>query len=59
MYQLPALKNDRIELNVLNDSGKYFSHNNQNLYKMLCIFISKNNLKFTIFIEILSKVFSN
>jgi hypothetical protein len=51
MYQPPALENDGAELNVLNDSGKYFPHNDQDLREMLRIFISKNNFKFTMFIE--------
>ncbi|CAI2193772.1 16494_t:CDS:2 [Funneliformis geosporum] len=46
MYQLPALENDRAELNLMNDREKYFPHNDQDLHEMLCIFISKNNLKF-------------
>jgi hypothetical protein len=59
MYQPPALENDGAELNVLNDSGKYFPHNDQDLREMLRIFVSKNNLKFTVFIETPSKAFSD
>src|SRR4051794_33006718 len=59
MYQLPALENDGAELNVLNDSGKYFPRNDQDLREMLRIFVSKNNLKFTVFIETPSKAFSD
>ncbi|CAB4427692.1 unnamed protein product [Rhizophagus irregularis] len=46
MYQPPALENDGAELNLMNDGEKYFTHNDQDLREMLCIFISKNNLKF-------------
>jgi hypothetical protein len=56
MYQPLALENDGAELSVLNDSGKYFPHNDQDLREMLCIFVSKNNL---VFIETPSKAFSD
>jgi hypothetical protein len=59
MYQPPALENDGAELNVLNDSGKYFPRNDQDLHEMLRIFVSKNNLRFTVFIETPSKAFSD
>ena len=59
MYHPPALENDGAEHSVLNDSGKYFPHNDQDLLEMLRIFISKNNLKFTVFIEKPSKAFSD
>ncbi|GBC03485.1 hypothetical protein RclHR1_05140019 [Rhizophagus clarus] len=59
MYQPPALENDGVELNLMNDGEKYFPHNDQDLREMLCIFISKNNLKFTVFIETPSKAFSD
>jgi len=59
MYQPPALENDGAELNLMNDGEKYFPHNDQDLREMLCIFISKNNLKFTVFIETPSKAFSD
>uniref|UniRef100_U9T1P2 Uncharacterized protein n=1 Tax=Rhizophagus irregularis (strain DAOM 181602 / DAOM 197198 / MUCL 43194) TaxID=747089 RepID=U9T1P2_RHIID len=45
MYQSLAPENDSAELNVLNDSRKYFSYNDQDLHEMLRIFVSKNNLK--------------
>src|SRR5436190_9282500 len=59
MYQPPALENDGAELNLMNDGEKYFPHNDQDLREMLCIFISKNNLKLTVFIETPSKAFSD
>ncbi|CAB4410524.1 unnamed protein product [Rhizophagus irregularis] len=59
MYQPLALENDGAELNMLNDSGKYFPHNDQDLREMLRTFVSKNNLKFTVFIETPSKAFSD
>ncbi|CAG8573945.1 11231_t:CDS:2 [Dentiscutata heterogama] len=57
MYQPPALENDGTELNLMNDRKKYFPYNDQDLHEMLCIFVSKNNLKFTVFIETPSKAF--
>ncbi|EXX74198.1 hypothetical protein RirG_053370 [Rhizophagus irregularis DAOM 197198w] len=57
MYQSLAPENDSAELNVLNDSRKYFSYNDQDLHEMLRIFVSKNNLKFTVSIETPSKAF--
>src|SRR5438045_2212959 len=45
--------------NMLNDSGKYFPRNDQDLREMLRIFVSKNSLKFTMFIETPSKAFSD
>ncbi len=59
MYPTPALENDGAELNMLNDSGKYSPRNDQDLREVLRIFVSKNNLKFTVFIETPSKAFSD
>jgi hypothetical protein len=59
MYQTPALENDGAELNMLNDSGKYSPRNDQDLREVLRIFVSKKNLKFTVFIETPSKAFSD
>ncbi|POG58734.1 hypothetical protein GLOIN_2v1789985 [Rhizophagus irregularis DAOM 181602=DAOM 197198] len=57
--QHPALENDGAVFNMLNDSGKYFPHNDQDLRDILQMFVSKNNLKFTVFIETPSKAFSD
>ncbi|CAB4443613.1 unnamed protein product [Rhizophagus irregularis] len=46
-------------LACLNDSGKFSPRNDQSLRDMLHIFVSKNNLKFTVFIETPSKSFSD
>ena len=59
MYQTPALENDGAELNMLNDCGKYSPRIDQDLREVLRIFVSKNNLKFTVFIETPSKAFSD
>ncbi|RIA96160.1 hypothetical protein C1645_872229 [Glomus cerebriforme] len=59
MYHPPALENDGAELNLMNDGEKYFPHNDQDLREMLRIFVSKNNLKFTVFIETPSKALSD
>ncbi|PKC71251.1 hypothetical protein RhiirA1_390694 [Rhizophagus irregularis] len=52
-------QNDGAELSMLNDSGKFSPRNDQGLRDMLHIFVSKNNLKFTVFIETPSKPFSD
>ncbi|PKK60634.1 hypothetical protein RhiirC2_757167, partial [Rhizophagus irregularis] len=44
---------------MLNDSGKFSPRNDQGLREMLNVFVSKNNLKFTVFIETPSKPFSD
>jgi hypothetical protein len=59
MYQTPALENDGAELNMLNYSGNYSPHNDQDFREVLRILVSKNNLKFTLFIETPSKAFSD
>jgi len=59
MYQPSTLENDGTELNLMNDGEKYFPYNDQDLHEMLCIFILKNNFKFTVFIETPSKAFSD
>ncbi|CAG8805322.1 22233_t:CDS:2, partial [Gigaspora rosea] len=46
-------------INLMNDGKKYFPYNDQDLREMLRIFVSKNHLKFTVFIETPSKVFSD
>jgi hypothetical protein len=59
MYQTPAFENDGAELNMLNDSGKYSLRNDQDIREVLRILVSKNNLRFTVFIETPSKAFSD
>ncbi|POG66228.1 hypothetical protein GLOIN_2v1658885, partial [Rhizophagus irregularis DAOM 181602=DAOM 197198] len=59
VHKTPALENDGAELSMLNDSGKFSPRNDQGLREMLHIFVSKNNLKFTVFIETPSKPFSD
>ncbi|PKK66438.1 hypothetical protein RhiirC2_784771 [Rhizophagus irregularis] len=56
-HKTPALENDRAVM--LNDSGIFSPRNDQCLHDMLHILISKNNLKFTVFIETLPKPFSD
>jgi hypothetical protein len=53
------LENDGAVFNMLNDSGKYSPRNDQDLCEMLWLFVSKNNLKSTVFIETPSKAFSD
>lgn len=59
VYKTLALENDGAELSMLNDSRKFSSQNDQGLCEMLHIFVSKNNLKFTMFIKTPSKLFSD
>ncbi|CAG8483382.1 11960_t:CDS:2, partial [Ambispora leptoticha] len=59
VYQTPALENDGAVFNVVCDSGKYSPRNDQALREMLQLLVSKNNLKFTVFIETPSKAFSD
>ncbi|GBB96523.1 hypothetical protein RclHR1_27730005 [Rhizophagus clarus] len=59
MYQPPALENDGAELNLMNDGDKYSPRNDQDLRKILRIFVSNKELKFTVFIETPSKPFSD
>ncbi|PKY30164.1 hypothetical protein RhiirB3_447111 [Rhizophagus irregularis] len=59
VHKTPALDNDGAELSMLNDSGKFSPRNDQGLREMLNVFVSKNNLKFTVFIETPSKPFSD
>ncbi|GBC48383.2 hypothetical protein GLOIN_2v1658885 [Rhizophagus irregularis DAOM 181602=DAOM 197198] len=59
VYKAPALETNGAELSMLNDSGKFSPRNDQSLHDMLHIFVSKNNLKFTVFIETPSKSFSD
>ncbi|CAB4404747.1 unnamed protein product [Rhizophagus irregularis] len=54
----PALENDGAVLNILNDEGKYFPVNDQDLRELLQVFVSKNNLKFTVIVETPSKPFN-
>ncbi|CAG8664335.1 6216_t:CDS:1, partial [Paraglomus brasilianum] len=59
VYQTPALENDGAVFNVVCDSGKYSPRNDQALREMLRLLVSKNNLKFTVFIATPSKAFSD
>ncbi|CAG8577555.1 12800_t:CDS:2, partial [Ambispora gerdemannii] len=59
VYQTPALENDGAVFNVVCDSRKYSPRNDQALREMLRLLVSKNNLKFTVFIETPSKAFNN
>ncbi|CAG8683757.1 13384_t:CDS:2, partial [Ambispora gerdemannii] len=59
VYQTPVLENDGAVFNVVCDSGKCSPRNDQALCEMLRLLVSKNNLKFTVFIETPSKAFSD
>ncbi len=58
IYQLSIFENNGVEINLMNNEGKYSSQNDQDLHEILCIFMLNKNLKFTIFIKILSKLFN-
>ncbi|CAG8594788.1 2716_t:CDS:2 [Paraglomus occultum] len=59
IYQTSALENDGAVFNIVSDSGKYSPRNDQDLCEMLQLLVSKNGLKFTVFIETPSKAFSD
>jgi len=58
MEKPPALENDSAVLKLISDGERYSPRNDQDLCKALRVFVSKNNLKFTVFIETPSKPFS-
>ncbi|GBC10145.1 hypothetical protein RclHR1_09390001 [Rhizophagus clarus] len=58
LYKPPALENDGAVLNFMNNEGKYYSRNDVAFWEMLRSLVSKNNLKFTVFIETPSKPFN-
>ena len=58
MYKPPALENDGAVLNFVNDGDRYYPGNNGSFWEMLRSLVSKNNLKFTVFIETPSKPFN-
>ena len=53
------LDNDGAVFNLVNSIGKYSPRNDQDLRKMLQLFVSKSSVKFTVFIETPSKAFSD
>src|SRR6266542_4764446 len=53
-----ALENDRAVLKFISDGERYSPQDDQDLCKVLRVFVSKNNLKFTVFIETPSKPFT-
>jgi hypothetical protein len=57
--QTPALENDGAVLNMLNDSGKYYPRNDQELREILQVFVAKSIFKFTVIVETPSKAFSD
>ncbi|CAG8712541.1 6123_t:CDS:1, partial [Ambispora leptoticha] len=58
IYQTPA-ENEGAVFNLVSDSGKYSPRRDQDLCKTLQLLVSKNDLKFTVFIETPSKAFSD
>ena len=47
----PALENDGAVLKFIRDGERYSPQNDQDLRKVLRLFVSKRNFKFTVFIE--------
>jgi hypothetical protein len=58
LYKPPALENDGAVLNFVNDGDRYYPRNDGSFREMLRSLVSKNNLKFTVFIETPSKPFN-
>ncbi|CAG8699285.1 11641_t:CDS:2, partial [Funneliformis caledonium] len=54
----PALENDSAVLKLISDGKRYSPWNDQDLCKVLRLFILKKNFKFTVFIETPSKPFN-
>ena len=52
----PALENDGAVLKFISDGERYSPQDDQDLCKVLRVFVSKNNLKFTVFIETPSQI---
>jgi hypothetical protein len=58
MEKPPALENDSAVLKLISDGERYSPWNDQDLCKVLRLFVSKKNFKFTVFIETPSKPFN-
>ncbi|CAB4418757.1 unnamed protein product [Rhizophagus irregularis] len=58
MEKPPALENDGAVLNFISSSERYSPRNDQDLCKMLQLFVSNNSFKFTVLIETPSKPFN-
>ncbi|GBC13518.2 hypothetical protein GLOIN_2v1883277 [Rhizophagus irregularis DAOM 181602=DAOM 197198] len=58
LYKLPVFENDGAVLNFMNNERKYYPRNDVTFQKMLQLLVSKNNLKFTVFIETPLKPFN-
>ncbi len=59
LYRPPALENDGAMLNFLSDGDRYYPRNDPSFREMLRSLVSKNNPKFTVFIETPSKPFNS
>jgi len=59
MNKSPALENDGAVLKFISDKDRHSPRNDHDLRKMLRLFVSKNNLKFIVFIETSSKPFNS
>ncbi|PKY17480.1 hypothetical protein RhiirB3_467993 [Rhizophagus irregularis] len=58
LYKPPALENDGAVLNFMCDGDRYLPRNDVAFREMLQSLVSKNNLRFTVFIETPSKSFN-
>ncbi|PKY41674.1 hypothetical protein RhiirA4_539787 [Rhizophagus irregularis] len=58
MEKPPALENDGAVLNFISSGERYSPRNDQDLCKMLRLFVSNNSFKFTVLIETPSKPFN-
>jgi hypothetical protein len=59
MYKPPALENDGAVLNFMNGGDRYSPRTDPSFREMLRSLVSKNNPKFTVFIETPSKPFNS
>ena len=57
--QTPALENPAVVFNFMNDGDRYLPRNDASFREMLQSLVSKNNPKFTVFIETPSKPFNS
>jgi len=57
-YKPPALENDGAELNLMNETDRYYPRSDVSFREMLRTLVTKNKPKFTVFVETPSKPFN-
>jgi hypothetical protein len=58
VHQLPALENDGVVFNIVNNGERYSPRSDASFRDLLQLFVSKKAFKFSVFIETPSKAFS-